>query len=284
VALERHVGIKTNKYPLNSYSSEPSQILEWIKTSERVRKALGPKNRAPSDIKERETLNDLKRGIYAKRKIQEGEEIQQSNVYFAFPLLWQQNQFHAGMMESDLIATREINADEIIGNDNASYNPKKDNEIVKSVILQARGLLANAGVEINPEAHIELSHHYGLERFREFGTILITCYNDEYAKKLVVQLPRQKHPYHFHREKQETFQLLWGDMELTVNGNDNLLKPGELVTVKRGEWHKFHSLHGAVVEEISSRAIPGDSHYEDETIAKLRLEDRKTQVANWTRF
>lgn len=284
VALERHVGIKTNKYPLNSYSSEPSQILEWIKTSERVRKALGPKNRAPSDIKERETLNDLKRGIYAKRKIQEGEEILQSNVYFAFPLLWQQNQFHAGMMESDLIATREIDADEIIGSDNASYNPKKDNEIVKSVILQARGLLANAGVEINPEAHIELSHHYGLERFREFGTILITCYNDEYAKKLVVQLPRQKHPYHFHREKQETFQLLWGDMELTVNGNDYLLKPGELVTVKRGEWHKFHSLHGAVVEEISSRAIPGDSHYEDETIAKLKLEERKTHVANWTRL
>jgi D-lyxose ketol-isomerase len=63
---------------------------------------------------------------------------------------------------------------------------------------------------LNAEAEIELSHHYGIERFREFGAILITCYNNEYAKKILIQLPRQKHPYHFHKEKKETFQLLWG--------------------------------------------------------------------------
>jgi N-acetylneuraminate synthase len=97
----------------------------------------------------------------------------------------------------------------------------------------------------------------------------------------VIQLPRQKHPYHFHKEKQETFQLLWGDMELTVNGRDYALQPGELYTVKRGEWHKFHSLHGAVVEEISTRATPGDSFYEDSQIAAVSLSDRKTSISNW---
>ena len=51
--------------------------------------------------------------------------------------------------------------------------------------------------------------------------------------------------------------------------------------MKRGEWHKFHSLHGAVVEEISTRAIPGDSYYEDPLISNLELSERKTSIPNW---
>jgi sialic acid synthase SpsE/mannose-6-phosphate isomerase-like protein (cupin superfamily) len=281
VALERHVGIKTERYPINDYSSNPNQIEEWILNSVRTRKALGTLNRPPSPKSERDTLNDLKRGIYARSKIGKGERIDASNVYFAFPLSWREGQFHAGMLESELVASEDISENHAIGLKNALHDPKSSLQTIKSVVLQVKGLLANAKIEINPEAIIELSHHYGLDRIREFGAILITCYNDEYAKKIVVQLPRQKHPYHYHSEKQETFQLLWGDMELTVDGREHLLKPGELFTVKRGEWHKFHSLHGAVVEEISTRAIPGDSYYEDPLISNLELSERKTSIPNW---
>lgn len=281
VAFERHVGIRSKKYDLNDYSSEPNQIKAWINSSKKAREVLGPANRPPSPVKERETLNDLKRGIFARRNILEGERIDSSNSFLAFPLLWREGQFHSGNLQDNLVATENITVNQSITHANAVHDKENLKSIVNSVVLQLRGLLAGAKVEINPEASIELSHHYGLERFREFGAVLITCYNDEYAKKLVVQLPRQKHPYHFHSNKQETFQLLWGDMELTVNGRDFILKPGELYTVKRGEWHKFHTLHGAVVEEISTRAIPGDSFYEDSAISKLALHERKTSVENW---
>ena len=283
VALERHVGIRSEKYSLNEYSSQPHQIREWIEASKRTIQTLGPKNRPPAPINERETLNDLKRGIFALRRINEGEKVDRANTYLAFPLLWKEGQFHSGMLTGELVATQDIEIDAPIGSSNCIESTRSIENIIASVVLQPRGILADAKVEINPEAKIELSHHYGLERFREFGTALITCYNDEYAKKIVVQLPRQKHPYHFHKEKQETFQLLWGDMELTVNGTDHILQPGELYTVNRGEWHKFHSLHGAVVEEISTRAIPGDSYYEDGSIASLKLDQRKTPIPNWLR-
>lgn len=281
VALERHVGIKSEKYNLNEYSSEPYQIKEWIKVSQSALAALGPSNRSPAPVVERDTLNDLKRGIYAKAHISKGTVINSQNSYLAFPLSWQSGQFHAGFLDSELVAIRDIELDEPVGTDSASQLNSNMRETIASIILQVRGILADARIEINPDAQIELSHHYGLDRFREFGAVLITCYNDEYAKKLVIQLPRQKHPYHFHKDKQETFQLLWGDMELTVNGQDHVLQPGELYTVNRGEWHKFHSLHGAVVEEISTRAIPGDSFYEDSSIAALSYTERKTVVSNW---
>jgi sialic acid synthase SpsE/mannose-6-phosphate isomerase-like protein (cupin superfamily) len=283
VAFERHVGIKTEKYALNEYSSEPNQIKEWIQTHQRVRKTLGSANRSPASQKERETLDDLKRGIYSSVRIRRGDPIHAENTYLAFPLSWREGQLHAGILHSNLIATTDIEPDAPITLENTEANKKDTSHMLSSIILQVRGLLANARVEINPEAEIELSHHFGLSRFREFGATLITCFNGEYAKKLVVQLPRQKHPYHFHREKQETFQLLWGDMELTVEGHDYSLKPGELYTVNRGQWHKFHSLHGAVVEEVSTRAIIGDSYYEDPDISKLSVADRKTKISNWLR-
>ena len=61
--------------------------------------------------------------------------------------------------------------------------------------------------------------------------------------KLIVQLPRQKHPYHFHK-KEETFHVLYGDLEIEKNGNPILLKTGDTFLVKPNDWHKFSTVHG----------------------------------------
>jgi len=142
--------------------------------------------------------------------------------------------------------------------------------------------LARAGVHLNREASIELSHHYGIDRFREFGATLITVLNRDYAKKLVVMLPRQKHPTHRHMKKEETFQLLWGDLDLTINGKKHTMQPGQVLTVERGSWHKFQSNYGAVVEEISTHAFSADSDYEDEVINNNS--SRKTELNAWTNW
>ena len=81
---------------------------------------------------------------------------------------------------------------------------------------------------------------------------IVTCINRQYAKKLVIQLPRQKHPYHFHKQKEETFQLLDGDLEIVKDGARTSMRAGDTFLVEPSEWHKFHTLDGCVFEEIST--------------------------------
>lgn len=280
--FERHVGIQSEKYPLNEYSSEPGDIEKWIETQLATEVTLGGTERTPATSIEASTLIDLKRGIYAGRDIEIGEKINMANSMFMFPVQSQLGQLHAGHIDSNLIAVSNISALSPITIENTEMSVKSGIDIIQDIKLQVQGMLSQAGIFLNHDAVIELSHHYGLERFREFGAILITCYNNEYAKKLVIQLPRQKHPYHHHQDKKETFQLLWGDMEITVDGKCVNLNPGELLTVQRFQWHKFQTLHGAIVEEVSTEAKVGDSFYEDPFIASQPVNSRKTILTDLT--
>jgi sialic acid synthase SpsE/D-lyxose ketol-isomerase len=277
--FERHVGIETEKYKLNGYSSNPSQIENWIKAQRLAEKVLGSIDRVPAKIEESETLRTLKRGVYSRKSFGIGEQITINDVYFAFPLETD-TQFWSGEVEFPVVCTTAIAANGPVTRENIVRDQAKDNQL-NQIILQAKGMLASARINFNDDAKIELSHHYGLERFREMGAILVTCYNDEYAKKLVIQLPRQKHPYHFHKLKKESFQLLWGDMQIVIEGKSIEMKLGEIITVARGQWHKFSTMHGAIVEEISTVAIGSDSYYEDPAISDLERHQRKTDIANW---
>lgn len=278
--FERHVGINSQSYPLNDYSSNPEILANWIKAQLACRAMLGTEERAPAKMLETETLLALKRGLYSKKEFNKGDLINSSDVYPAFPLRSDISQFYSGEVTFPIRANSLINSDEPITSGNALEiaTPGKH---IDEVLLQARGMLSKARVEFNQDAEIELSHHYGVDRFREFGAILITCINEEYAKKIIIQLPRQKHPYHFHVTKKESFQLLWGDMELVINGKIVQMRLGQIITVQPGEWHKFSTLRGAVVEEISTTAFTGDSHYDDPIISKTDREQRKTRIKNW---
>ena len=159
-----------------------------------------------------------------------------------------------------------------------------DEQLVYQIMLQVRGMLNKANIHINEDAEIEISHHFGLRRFREYGAVIITCINRQYAKKLVIQLPRQKHPYHFHKQKEETFQLLDGDLEIVKDGARTSMRVGDTFLVAPGEWHKFHTLDGCVFEEISTTHHNNDSFYEDPEIARLDRSHRKTKVDNWLAY
>ena len=131
----------------------------------------------------------------------------------------------------------------------------------------------------------ELSHHYGLEKFNEYGCVIIECINREYAKKLIVQLPGQTNPVHYHKKKDETFQVLSGNMEVEIEGKKKILNPGDTVWVPRGVWHGFKTDCGVIFEEVSTTAMDGagDSFYVDKEIAKRPREERKTRLHNWGR-
>ena len=105
--------------------------------------------------------------------------------------------------------------------------------------------------------------------------------NREYCKKLIVVLSGQQHPTHLHKVKEETFQLLYGDLECVIEGKQINMKPGDIQTILRGERHSFASKGGAVFEEVSTTHVKGDSYYDDKNIASKDLMDRKTIVKEW---
>ena len=278
--FERHVGLNTDKHKLNAYSSTPQQLTSWLAAYKSAQAMLGNSERAPASLEERTTLSELKRGAFAKRAIKKGEALAAKDVFFAMP--FDGKSMKSGDFKPGMVANRDYAVNEAL--DDMALEHASDEQIVYQIMLQVRGMLNNAKIYLNADSEIEISHHYGLRRFREFGAVIITCINRDYAKKLVIQLPRQKHPYHFHKKKEETFQLLAGDLEIVKDGKKFSMQPGDTLLVEPNEWHKFHTLDGCIFEEISTTHFNNDSFYEDPQIARMERDERKTKVSNWMAY
>lgn len=283
-SFERHIGIETDKYKLNGYSSNLKQFEKWIISYQDAKKLLGASNKKPISNKENETLDSLSRGVYAKQDIENQNILTSKNTYFSFPL--KEKQLSSNNFEDfKFITSKIIKKDEPILIDRIKENIDYENEIkIKSIMLQFKSMLKKSKTYINKDAEIELSHHYGLDKFREFGCLIITCFNYDYAKKLILLLPRQKHPYHFHKKKEETFQILYGDLEAEIDGDPLKLSNGDICTVEVNKWHKFQTSKGVIFEEISTRHYNDDSFYKDSKIVNIDRSERKTSLKNWENF
>lgn len=276
--FERHVGLETAEHKLNKYSSESGQIAKWIEAYQDTVAACGGEHRAPATPDELASLRTLMRGTFAKKSLKKGQKLTRDNTFFAMPL--HDGQMVSGAWFDGIKADKNYSPNEPISETVVDLKLPEE-EIIHRILLQVTGMLNEARIHIGKDSSIELSHHYGLERFREFGAVIVDIVNREYCKKLIIQLPRQKHPYHYHDRKEETFQLLFGDLEVELGGKRSNPQPGDTVLVEPGTWHKFHTLDGAIFEEISTTHYNNDSVYEDERIASLSREERKTVIPNW---
>lgn len=276
--FERHVGVPTDKYKLNAYSSRPEQIEKWIQSYNETVDTCGGEDWAPASPEELNSLRSLLRGVYAKKVINKGSIIRREEVFFAMPLL--EGQLASGEWDRGIIADKDYKLLGPLSNNLANLNVPRE-ELIYQIMLQAKGMLNNTRIFIGKESSVEISHHYGLERFREFGCVIVNCINRNYCKKLIIQLPRQKHPYHYHKNKEETFQLLCGDLEVVRDGKISKLAPGDTLLIQPNQWHKFHTLNGAIFEEVSTTHLDDDSFYEDALIARIPRENRKTRIPNW---
>jgi mannose-6-phosphate isomerase-like protein (cupin superfamily) len=150
---------------------------------------------------------------------------------------------------------------------------------VYEVVLKVRKFIKEANITIPPGAELEISHHYGINKFYEYGMVMITVVNREYCKKLLILLPGQTHPEQYHLKKEETFFVVYGEVELYLDGKKKICKPGEVVTIERGIKHKMTTKTGCIIEEISTTHYKEDSYYTDETI--MQNKKRKTIVSYW---
>lgn len=273
--MERHVALPTETIKINNYSMTPEQADKWVEAICQARVSCHFKVDKIIPEDEIKSLESLCRGVYARKEIKKGQPIQMDDVFYAMP--YQSGQLKSGDMKAGIIATQDYAALAPI-TEQPLPNPLKQ---VRQIIHSVKGMLNEAGIIIGEEFQIELSHHYGLETFNEYGCTIVNIVNREYCKKLIIMLPHQKHPSHYHKLKEETFQVLYGDMHLVLNGEESDMKVGETKTVMRMDWHSFSTENGLIFEEISTTHRRNDSFYEDQRIAELDPMVRKTFVERW---
>jgi sialic acid synthase SpsE/quercetin dioxygenase-like cupin family protein len=274
--LERHVGIPTAAAPLNGYSMDPAQVDAWVSSAVAAMNMIGDGDVSKHVSQdELDSLLSLKRGAYARKGIQAGERIGADDVFFATPCV--AGQTSAGEFSESMVASKEYVENEPLG----ERRPRTTAVVLRGLLHEAKGMLHEAGIAIGSSYSIDMSHHYGPSRFRQQGAIVVNLINREYCKKLIIMLPGQRHPSHRHIIKEESFQLLYGDLALTVDGSQTTMRPGDIRLVPRGAWHSFASSGGAIFEEISTTHVVGDSYYEDPAIAVVDPMQRKTVLESW---
>ena len=276
--FEKHVAVETDEFPQNAYSASPDQISQWLKSAHLAFEMCGVSGeRAEFSEKELTDLRQFKRGVFVSKKIEKGGVMDLSSVFYAFPN--QDGQLLANDMSkyTEFTTKKDIEANAPIFSADVERTEKR--EQVYSIVQKVKSLLREGNAVFPGKANLEISHHYGLDRFYEYGITMITVVNREYCKKLIIMLSGQKHPEQFHEKKEETFVVLYGKIHLTLDGKESQCGVGDIITVKPGLKHAFSTDTGAIVEEISSTHYVEDSYYTDESI--MQNKQRKTFLSYW---
>jgi len=275
VIFEKHIGLETEDIKLNAYSANPHQVYNWLKSAKEAFHMCGIKNeRYKFTEKEIGDLKSLRRGIFVSKPVKKGEILDRNNSFYAIPCRVGQLQANDVSKYRYYYATVDID----------KYGPvMEDNIILKDIRVMVQGyvtkvidILKKSNTVIPFNTKCELSHHYGIDTFKEFGATIIDCINREYCKKIIVLLPGQKHPSHTHKLKEETFNVIYGDLNLDLGGSVKTYGRGDMILVERNMSHSFSTVNGAVFEEISTTHYKNDSFYDDRTIMENR--ERKTEV------
>lgn len=277
LVFEKHVGLPSGRYPLNSYSATPEQIRQWLAAAQRAQALCGSEAWPSGTKAELESLYSLRRGVFLTRDIAAGERIDIGSICFAFPPVPHQITANDWSKYSRYLARQAMPAGSPLMAEQVEINNEREN--VLAAVTAVRQLLQEGNIVVPGKSDLEISHHYGMERFAEFGLTMITVVNREYCKKLIVMLPGQTHPEQLHKKKEETFVILHGSINIWLDGKPHEAQRGDVITVQRGVKHKFHTSQGVVFEEISSTHLTDDSFYSDPAITATP--HRKTLLTHW---
>lgn len=276
--FEKHVGVPTEEWPLNSYSSTPAQTRNWLHKASDAFEMCGTSARRPDfTADEIASLHSLRRGVFAARPFIKGEHVAVSDVFYAMPTV--DGQITANDMSKYTEFTTRSDVADAAPLLKSNTSAEEHREKVYKAVQEIKVLLQKSGVVVPPKVDLEISHHYGIDNFKEFGLTMLTIVNREYCKKLIILLPGQRHPEQYHKAKEETFHVLYGDVQLDLNGATKECTAGEVVVVERGTKHAFGSAGGAIIEEISSTHYPNDSFYTDPRVTQNG--QRKTLLTYW---
>lgn len=107
--------------------------------------------------------------------------------------------------------------------------------------------------------------HFGLNDFFSIGETEFWICNDirnSYCGKYILLLDGQRCPEHYHKIKHETFNVIKGQVIMTVDGKDIILKEGSVFTMSTETEHSFIAVKGAaLILEVSKPCLYHDSYF-----------------------
>ena len=280
-SFEKHVALETNEIKKNKYSTSPQEFENWINQLSKSIEIMGE-----ADIRYKPTENEalslrkLQRGVFLKSNIKAGDTITEKDIYFAFPPSDGQLTANNFSKYCQFIVKEDLSKDAPILLD--KLNIKNFREEILEIARKVVNLLKESKITCPKFADLEISHHYGIEKFSEYGLTMITVVNREYCKKILILLPGQSHPEQYHKLKEETFHVLWGSGKIKLNDVERKMNVGDVIVVEPETKHFFCTKNGIVLEEISSTHIKEDSFYTDSEIHKNS--NRKTFLTHWRIF
>lgn len=273
--FEKHIGLPTEKVSLNAYSAAPRQVEKWLAAARAAYEACGLKNgRYHSTEKEKADLAALKRGVFVKRPLQAGQCLKKEDIFLAFPCKEGQltagdlSKYNAILLKKDVSRENEPVMLEQVEMNNTSG-------AVLQIATEVIRLLKDGSIVVPSGSSCELSHHYGIINYHKTGVAMIDCINREYCKKILVMLPGQAHPEHYHVKKEETFIILYGELNIVLEEEEKQLHKGDVITIERNRRHGFSSAKGCIFEEISTTHYENDSYYRE---LSAFAEPRKTKI------
>ena len=276
--FEKHVGLPTDTITLNAYSANPGQVRQWLSSAAEAYRMYGDDTRRYSFTElEQKTLRDLQRGLFVKSDVAPGERITPDRVFFAIPSVPGQVVANDFSKYADFYATAPLAPEQAVLNTNvrSCYRLKQ----VLQIVVEVKKILKRSRVKVPGQCELEISHHYGMDNFFKYGSTVITVVNREYCKRVIVLLPGQVHPEQYHKQKDETYHILHGEIALVTDGVEQHKKANDVVVIPRGVRHGFTTRTGTVIEEVSSSYSQNDSFYTDTTIEANP--NRKTYVSYW---
>jgi len=142
--FERHVDIDFEGVPVAPYCIRPAQADIWFKAFHKAKEmcgASGDKKRLPPE-KEVRYLDELVRGVYARRDLHRGQVLTEDDVYLAVPLMHGQ------------LSCRELNTGEVlktsVARDKAIRLRDIDSDYSNDFVLQR--MVHDRGVPAAPES------------------------------------------------------------------------------------------------------------------------------------
>jgi quercetin dioxygenase-like cupin family protein len=277
--FEKHVGVPTERYALNAYSATSAQAGKWIDAASDALAICGISGRR-KEITPKELLDiqPLFRGAFANRDINVGEYVREGDVFLAMPNVPGQVIASRISKYNEFIATEPVLSGAPVMEESVRATGLRNH--VNQIRYRLKAVLQEGRIVLPPRVEVEISTHYGIERFDQWGAILVKVLNRAYSKMLIVMFSGQSYPRHFHRQKEESFHLLRGDLSVEVEGTRREMKAGDLLSVLPGVRHSFQTEDGAIIEEIATTYFNGDSVYEDETINQNA--NRKIELTLWS--
>src|SRR6185312_8970463 len=168
--FEKHVGLATERYALNAYSADPAQVRKWLEAARRAIAMAGAEGvRHGFSPAERKTLGELRRAVFARRPIAAGAVLGMADVFTSIPGTEGQLVANELSKYTEYRAIRAYAPNEPILK--SGIETRDTRSVIHGIVLETQALLRASRAVVPAQLELEVSHHYGLERCREFGSV-----------------------------------------------------------------------------------------------------------------